>query len=662
MSNRLKPLGTLIHDFDIDEVVVDEKTNTRSLAQIQNDQNVSTRQRAALDLVSKPMAFSDVKDDQGRRRFHGAFTGGFSAGYFNTVGSKEGWKPKQFKSTRGERIIGTTQRISDIADEEDLETLRGNRDLIDYNLGDVRDTLADKRGLSVLDMPEEGRGRADQILKIITTIANPSTGIGSKLFNRLRGFTKGCSKLCPDDVTFQSLLCRRRVHAPIRPRKLGPILPPEMCKALGRKFEESADDFSESLRNCTEMTATSLKSLMGIFRNPKVDFSGVGSSNGPSALFSIESSPEDRAATLRISYDGSLMPIPDLVPRPRLMAMAHMVTEQMPGEGHRKSTAIVPMYINQQRPDKPPVASITQTSKQGGRGLREMGLGVMNVYKGDESDDEDFKGEYNFEIVDEDPSQNSELCGNQIDPLVAMQEKIGKIEASLSCIPGFCSPVDPLICHGTNWFDLSRRLNLRAPRDWYPAPQGEVEITRHEPPVTLWKGAAELKEQLMNRFAVSVGTTPSERPSGLGDPKLLKISKRFKFRWKPSALLCEILGFSGAALGGSELNDERAAKVSILEFLKSLKSTTAYIPQFKFPEITVATQAPSVPVISSPKELPLDYSVLYEVSRQFFANVVVAVYIWEWIIFVWHQFNRFMIICIIGSRDFLTSKKSCVVR
>lgn len=31
-----------------------------------------------------------VLDKQGRRRFHGAFTGGFSAGYYNTVGSKEG--------------------------------------------------------------------------------------------------------------------------------------------------------------------------------------------------------------------------------------------------------------------------------------------------------------------------------------------------------------------------------------------------------------------------------------------------------------------------------------------------------------------------------------------------------------------------------------------
>ena len=40
----------------------------------------------------KPVALGDqvVTDKQGRRRFHGAFTGGFSAGYFNSVGTKEG--------------------------------------------------------------------------------------------------------------------------------------------------------------------------------------------------------------------------------------------------------------------------------------------------------------------------------------------------------------------------------------------------------------------------------------------------------------------------------------------------------------------------------------------------------------------------------------------
>ena len=42
----------------------------------------------------------EVRDDQGRRRFHGAWTGGFSAGYFNSVGSAEGWTPSTFTSSR----------------------------------------------------------------------------------------------------------------------------------------------------------------------------------------------------------------------------------------------------------------------------------------------------------------------------------------------------------------------------------------------------------------------------------------------------------------------------------------------------------------------------------------------------------------------------------
>lgn len=34
------------------------------------------------------------RDAKGSKRLHGAFTGGFSAGYWNTVGSKEGWESK----------------------------------------------------------------------------------------------------------------------------------------------------------------------------------------------------------------------------------------------------------------------------------------------------------------------------------------------------------------------------------------------------------------------------------------------------------------------------------------------------------------------------------------------------------------------------------------
>lgn len=45
----------------------------------------------------------EVTDAEGRRRFHGAFTGGYSAGYYNTVGSLEGWTPSTFKSSRQDR-------------------------------------------------------------------------------------------------------------------------------------------------------------------------------------------------------------------------------------------------------------------------------------------------------------------------------------------------------------------------------------------------------------------------------------------------------------------------------------------------------------------------------------------------------------------------------
>lgn len=59
-------------------------------------------------------------DSNGKRRFHGAFTGGFSAGYWNTVGSRDGWVPKEFKSSRGEKASHRLQMASDFMDEEDV--------------------------------------------------------------------------------------------------------------------------------------------------------------------------------------------------------------------------------------------------------------------------------------------------------------------------------------------------------------------------------------------------------------------------------------------------------------------------------------------------------------------------------------------------------------
>lgn len=68
-----------------------------------------------------------VTDSQGKRRLHGAFTGGFSAGYHNTVDSVGGFVPKTFISHRGQKRTPNdessffTHKPEDYMDEEDHE-------------------------------------------------------------------------------------------------------------------------------------------------------------------------------------------------------------------------------------------------------------------------------------------------------------------------------------------------------------------------------------------------------------------------------------------------------------------------------------------------------------------------------------------------------------
>lgn len=83
-----------------------------------------------------PIWQQEVKDEKGRRRLHGAFTGGFSAGYFNTVGSKEGWVPAEFKSSRATKNKAEKEpkrtgasRPEDFMDAEDLAELESRKEL-----------------------------------------------------------------------------------------------------------------------------------------------------------------------------------------------------------------------------------------------------------------------------------------------------------------------------------------------------------------------------------------------------------------------------------------------------------------------------------------------------------------------------------------------------
>ncbi|KAJ1569658.1 hypothetical protein HK405_010958 [Cladochytrium tenue] len=76
--------------------------------------------------TAQPASAREVRDEKGRKRLHGAFTGGFSAGYFNTVGSKEGFQPSQFKSSRAVRAK-VQQKAEDFMDEEDLAEIQAER-------------------------------------------------------------------------------------------------------------------------------------------------------------------------------------------------------------------------------------------------------------------------------------------------------------------------------------------------------------------------------------------------------------------------------------------------------------------------------------------------------------------------------------------------------
>ncbi|KAG7944454.1 hypothetical protein I3843_15G103100 [Carya illinoinensis] len=62
---------------------------------IEREEEISSRQKKAVaessgHLRSLPVWRQEVIDEEERRRFHGAFTERFSAGYYNTVGSEKG--------------------------------------------------------------------------------------------------------------------------------------------------------------------------------------------------------------------------------------------------------------------------------------------------------------------------------------------------------------------------------------------------------------------------------------------------------------------------------------------------------------------------------------------------------------------------------------------
>ncbi|KAG6879940.1 hypothetical protein C0992_009298 [Termitomyces sp. T32_za158] len=125
-----------------------------------------------------PLWKQEVRDEKGRRRLHGAFTGGFSAGYFNTVGSKEGWAPSTFVSSRGERAKQKAARPEDFMDEEDLQELRDSRKLVDTT--DEMDFTGGNK--ETVDEPEN-----DSITSALQTflLPAPTDSAGARILKKM---------------------------------------------------------------------------------------------------------------------------------------------------------------------------------------------------------------------------------------------------------------------------------------------------------------------------------------------------------------------------------------------------------------------------------------------------------------------------------------------
>ncbi|KAI9722258.1 MAG: hypothetical protein M1812_001730 [Candelaria pacifica] len=126
-----------------------------------------------------PVWKQEVTDEQGRKRLHGAFTGGFSAGYFNTVGSKEGWAPSTFVSSRAEKKMNaekpSQQRPEDFMDEEDLADAAEAQH------------LQTSQAFNALGYTEAGMGHTGALMDILRTKGET---MGTKLLKKM-GWKEG---------------------------------------------------------------------------------------------------------------------------------------------------------------------------------------------------------------------------------------------------------------------------------------------------------------------------------------------------------------------------------------------------------------------------------------------------------------------------------------
>ncbi|KAL3092353.1 hypothetical protein niasHS_007562 [Heterodera schachtii] len=159
-------------------------------------EKLEDEERNAISKRPKGVQEEIVTDERGKRRFHGAFTGGFSAGYFNTAGSKHGWVPQTFKSSREDRADKVQNTAEDFMDEEDLgefgiaaRKLRPKMDFIDSLMATPGEKclLAWERSSTTLSSSESGAvADSGSLVEKLSEMLRPvSDSIGVRLLKKM---------------------------------------------------------------------------------------------------------------------------------------------------------------------------------------------------------------------------------------------------------------------------------------------------------------------------------------------------------------------------------------------------------------------------------------------------------------------------------------------
>ncbi len=130
---------------------------------------------------------------QQQPRFHGAFTGGFSAGYFNTVGTKEGWKPSETKKR--------DQRLEDFMDDEDHANWGGPTRLRD-EYGSKTSAPTEPSTDDHITSATKNDSRTP-FLPVKSMLEISHQTVGPRLLRRL-GWREGGSVIVPENTTNSS--------------------------------------------------------------------------------------------------------------------------------------------------------------------------------------------------------------------------------------------------------------------------------------------------------------------------------------------------------------------------------------------------------------------------------------------------------------------------